>query len=373
MATTRRDYYEVLDVPRDADAKAIKDSFRRLARKYHPDRSTEPDAAERFKEIAEAYGVLSDPAKRASYDAGGFPGVAAVPPEDLWAGIDFGDLLGEAAPGFGAGLFERFFGRRARAGPPRGADIETEVTVPLARIATGGEESITISRPGPCAACSGSGARPGTSPRPCPTCGGTGQRVAGSERGNVIVRQVTACPDCAGRGTVIDQLCAACRGTGQAVQEEQVTVRIPPGLTDATALRIPARGMPSQAAGGEPGDAYVIVRTEQDPRFIRRGADLWHDLEVTVPDAVLGTTAAVPALDGDLHITIPAGTQPGTVLRIAGQGLPQFRETGRGGLYVNVAVRVPDPQQLSPGQRCLYEQLREQQADTGKTSQAAAT
>jgi molecular chaperone DnaJ len=360
MAATLRDYYEVLGVPRDADAKAIKNAFRGLARKYHPDRSTEPDAEERFKEIAEAYGVLSDPAKRASYDARGLPGVAGVSPDDLWAGIDFGDLLGEAAPGFGAGLFERFFGRRARPGPPRGADIETEVTIPLTRIAAGGEETVTISRPGHCAACSGSGARPGTTPRPCPACGGTGQRVAGSQRGNVIVRQVTACPACAGRGIMTGQPCPGCGGTGQAVQEEDVTVRIPPGLPDGTALRIPARGMPSPVAGGEPGDAFVIVRTGPDPRFVRRGADLWHELEVAVPDAVLGSTAAVPALDGDIRITIPPGTQPGTVLRVAGNGLPQFRGTGRGSLYVNVAVRIPDPHQLRPGQRRLYEQLREQ-------------
>ncbi|HUK67933.1 MAG TPA: DnaJ C-terminal domain-containing protein [Streptosporangiaceae bacterium] len=364
MAATRRDYYEVLGVPRDADARAIKNAFRRLARKYHPDRSTEPDAEERFKEIAEAYGVLADPAKRASYDAQGFSAVAGVPPDDLWAGIDFGDILGEA--GFGAGLFERFFGR-ARPGPPRGADIETEVAVPLTRIATGGAETVTISRPGACAACSGSGAWPGTTPRPCPACGGTGERVAGSLRGHVIVRQVTACPDCAGRGTVIDQPCTGCGGTGQAVQKEQVTVGIPPGLPDATALRIPARGMPSPVAGGEPGDAFLIVRTEPDRRFIRRGHDLWHDLEVAVPDAVLGSTAAVPTLDGEIRITIPPGTQPGTVLRVTGKGLPRFRGTGRGSLYVNVAVHVPDPRRLSPGQRRLYEQLREQPAGTDDT------
>ncbi|MGE5288619.1 MAG: DnaJ C-terminal domain-containing protein [Micromonosporaceae bacterium] len=370
MADTRRDYYEVLGVPRDADKKTIRNAFRRLARKYHPDRSTEPDAEERFKQIAEAYGVLSDPAKRASYDARGFSGVAGVSPEDLWAGIDFGDLLGETAPGFGDGLFERFFGHRAGPGPPRGADIETEVTVPLDRIATGGEETLTISRLGPCAACSGSGARPGTRPRPCPACGGTGQRVAGSQRGNVTIRRVMACPACEGRGTLIDQPCGDCRGTGQAAHEDHVTVRIPAGIPDATALRIPSRGMPSPAAGGAPGDAYVIVRTGPDPRFTRNGADLWHALEVTVPDAVLGTTAAVPTLDGDIHITIPPGTQPGTVLRVAGKGLPQFRRTGRGSLYISVAVRIPDPRRLNPGQRRLYEQLREQPADTDNTGPA---
>ncbi len=370
MAASQRDYYEVLGVPRDADAKAIKDAFRRLARKYHPDRSTEPDAEERFKQIAEAYGVLSDPAKRASYDARGFSGVAGISPDDLWAGIDFGDLLGEAAPGFGAGLFERFFGRRARAGPPRGADIETEVTVPLTRIAAGGAETVTLSRPGPCAACAGSGAHPGTTPRPCLACGGTGQRVTGRQRGNITIRQVTTCPACEGRGIVIDHPCAGCRGTGQAMHEEKIAVRIPAGLPDATALRIPGRGMPSPAAGGEPGDAFVIVRTEPDARFTRRGPDLLHDLEVTVPDAVFGTTAAVPTLDGEVQIDIPPGTQSGTVVQVTGKGLPGFRQAGRGSLYVIVAVRIPHPQQLNPAQRHLYEQLREQPADTGNTGPA---
>ena len=199
----RRDYYEVLGVPRDADERAIKDALRQLARRYHPDVSTEPDAEQRFREIAEA---------------------------------------GQAA-----------------AGPPRGQDLRADLVIPLRRGRTGGKETVTITRPGACSRCAGSGAEPGTAPRPCPDCGGTGQQTAASRRGPVVVRQVTTCPACRGRGQVIDQPCRACDGSGQVVQEDKITIRIPRGVPEGTALRLGGRGMPSPAPGGPPGDAYVIT------------------------------------------------------------------------------------------------------------------
>ncbi|MGE5132231.1 MAG: DnaJ domain-containing protein, partial [Gemmatimonadota bacterium] len=237
----RRDYYQVLGVPRDADARAIKDAFRRLARRYHPDTSTEPDAEDRFKEIAEAYGVLSDPARRRDYDATGFAGLAGASPEDLWGGIDFADVFG-AAEGFGD-LFGRLFGHAA-AGPPRGGDIQVEVTVPLRQVLKGGKRTVTIPRARPCRRCSGSGARPGTTARPCPACAGTGQRASQTSRGGVTIRQVATCPDCQGRGSVIDDPCPDCRGTGQAVEHDKVTIRIPPGTPEEAMLRLPGRGNP---------------------------------------------------------------------------------------------------------------------------------
>jgi molecular chaperone DnaJ len=361
MADTRRDYYTVLGVPRDADQKAIKAAFRRLARRYHPDRSTEPDAEERFREIAEAYRVLSDPQRRAAYDRGGLAGVTGMTPEDVWAGIDFGDLFGAGGPAFADGLFERLFGRRARPGPPRGADIETDLWIPLSRVLAGGQETVTIERPGPCPDCSGTGARPGTEPRACPACTGTGQQRLTSRRGNVVVQQVSPCPDCGGRGSVIDQPCPACQGTGQVVQQDQVTVRIPAGIPEEATLRLAGHGMPAPAAGGEPGDAYVTIRSVPGPRLSRRGADLWHEAVLPVPEAVLGTTITVPSAEGDVLVTVPAGTQPGAVLEVPGKGLPRYRAPGRGSLNVVVSVRVPTD--LSPGQRRLYEQLRDQDAD----------
>jgi molecular chaperone DnaJ len=363
-----RDYYQVLGVSRDADAATIKSAFRRLARRYHPDTSTEPEAEQRFREIAEAYGVLSDPSRRASYDATGFAGVAGASAEDLWGRIDLGDIFGAGAPGFGD-LFERLFGR-PEAGPHRGADLRIDLVIPLRQVLADGTQAVSISRPGRCPECGGSGARTGTVPRACPDCGGTGQQATAGRRGSVLVRQVITCPACRGRGQVIDEPCPPCRGTGQAVQEDKVTIRIPRGIPDGTALRLAGRGMPSPAPGGPPGDAYVIIRTLPDPLFTREGANLWHVLHITVPDAVLGTTAAVPALDGQAQLPVPPGTQSGAVLAIKGKGLPRYHGHGRGSLNVTVLVDVPE--QLTPRQRRLYEQLRAEDAETDDQSSVPA-
>jgi len=354
--TAQRDYYEVLGVPRDADDKAIKDAFRRLALRYHPDRSKEPDAQARFKEIAEAYAVLSDPGKRAEYDARGFAGVAGFSPEDLFAGIDFGDVFGPFGFGGGGDLFERLLRPRARRGPPRGEDLQVVFTIPLAEVLTGGEEAVTIPRPGPCERCGGSGARAGTRPRRCESCGGTGQQSTTSRQGNVLVQQVTTCTVCRGRGVVVEEPCPSCAGVGEVQHRDVVKVRIPPGIESGTALRIPDHGMPAPGPGGVPGDAYVVVETAPDPRFARDGADLWHTAEVDVADAVLGATTRVPTLEGDVSVTVPAGIQPGTTLRLAGKGLPAFGRDERGDLYVTVVVRLPES--VSGRERDLWERLR---------------
>lgn len=361
---TQRDYYEVLGVARTADDKAIKDAFRRLALEYHPDRSKEPDAEARFKEIAEAYAVLSDPRKRAEYDARGFAGVAGFAPEDLFAGVDFGDLFGPFGFDTGGGLFDRLFGRPGRRGPQRGRDIEVVLTLPLATLLTGGEETVSIRRPGPCATCAGSGARAGTEPRACETCSGTGQRTSSSRQGNVLVQQITSCTTCAGRGTIIDEPCGDCGGTGEVTRRDSLKVQIPAGIEEHTALRIPGRGMPASQPHGAPGDAYVVVESAADPRFVRRGADLWHAEELDVANAVLGTDRRVPTLDGDVSLTIPPGTQPGTTLRVAGKGLPRFGGSGRGDLFVTVAVRVPE--RITDAERRLWERLRTKHAGAGR-------
>jgi molecular chaperone DnaJ len=352
--TVSRDYYEVLGVSRDADTHTIKNAFRQLARRYHPDTSIEPDAEQRFKEIAEAYGVLSDPAKRASYDAQGSAGLAGASTEDLWGGIDFADIFGSGAAAFG-GLFERLFGPPA-AGPQRGEDVHLDLAISLDEILTGGKQAVAIRRRGPCPRCAGSGAEPGTTPRPCQDCGGTGQRAVVSRHGPLVVRQVAACPECEGRGWVIDQPCPACEASGRALREENVTIRIPPGIPDGATLRLAGRGMPSSLPGGSPGDAYVSIRTRADPRFTRDGADLWHDLHIQAPDAALGITAAVPLLEGQVRVLVPPGTQPGSVLRVGGRGLPRYSGHGRGSLNLTVIIDIP--RQLTGRQRQLYEQLR---------------
>jgi len=357
VATAKRDYYEVLGVPRDADEKAIKDAFRSLALKYHPDRNKEAGAEERFKEIAEAYAVLSDPAKRKNYDSRGFAGVAGFTPEDLFGGIDFGDIFGGLNFDFGGGLFESFFGRRRR-GPARGSNLEIEVVVPLERVARGGEEQVRLARLQACTACKGSGAKAGTQPRNCEACGGTGRQTRSrrEDKGSVLIQQVTTCSVCRGRGIIIDEYCPQCRGSGEVEREETLTVAIPVGVEEGMALRIPGRGMPSPDKNGPPGDLFVVVRSAPDPRFGRSGADLWREELIQVADAALGATLTVPTLEKPAKVTVPAGTQPGEVLRLRGKGLPEFGGVRRGDLYVRIIVQVPE--QLGAEERGLYEALR---------------
>ena len=355
MVTAQRDYYEVLGVTREADQKAIKEAFRQLALRYHPDRNKEPGAEERFKEIAEAYAILSDPKKRAEYDARGFAGVAGFSPEDLFGGVDFQDLFGGLGFDFGGGLFERFFGRR-RSGPPHGANVEVDLEVPLERVAIGGEEPIRYSRVISCSTCHGSGAKPGTAPRRCDTCGGTGQHVKARRDRGVHIQRITVCENCQGRGTVIDQACAVCNGRGAMEREETLTVKIPVGVEEGMALRVPAHGMLSPEDGGLPGDLFVVVHSAPDLRFERQGADLWRSEAIPVVDAVLGTRRDIPTLDGSVTVTIPPGTQPDAVLRLRGKGLPEFGGGRRGDYHLRLSVQVPE--RLTRDERDLYEHLR---------------
>lgn len=359
MAPAQRDYYEVLGVPRGADQKAVKDAFRRLALKYHPDRNKSPEAEDRFKEIAEAYAVLSDPKKRADYDARGFAGVADYSAEDLFGGIDFGDVFGDMwrdlGFGLGGGLFDRLF-RHRRAGPARGRDLELELSVTLERIDQGGEETVRFTRPATCPRCNGSGAEPDTPARPCDACAGSGQKVIRREdKGGVHFQQISVCPTCGGRGTVIDKPCRECGGRGEVQRQESLKVNIPAGAEEGLALRIPFHGLPSPDPGAQAGDLYVVVRTTADPRFRRAGADLWRGETIAVADAVLGTRLRVPTLDGGIEVTVPPGTQPDSVLRIRGKGLQAFGG-GRGDLNLRILVHIPE--EPTAKERELYEQLR---------------
>jgi molecular chaperone DnaJ len=302
--------------------------------------------------------VLSDPQKRSEYDARGFAGVAGFSPEDLFGGIDVGDLF----RGFGfdvdlgaGGLFDRLF-RPRRAGPARGRDVELVLEVPLERVLSGGEETVRFTRPGRCPICQGTGAKVGTAPRGCEACGGTGQRVMSEHRAGISVQQISPCPVCGAWGHIIDQPCPACGGQGEVRRDEELTVTIPVGVEEGMVLRIPDRGLPSEEGGGPSGNLLVVVSSRPDPRFEHRGADLWRAETVPVVDAVLGTTQQVSTLEGSATVTIPAGTQPDTVLRLRGKGLPEFGSKEREDLYVVVRVRMP--YQLSAKERKLYERLR---------------
>ena len=360
MATAQRDYYEVLGVARDADQQAIKNAFRELAMKFHPDRNKAPEAEEKFKEIAEAYAVLSDPDKRSRYDNGGFAGISDFSHEDLFGGIDLGDIFGDAGFGFdfGGNFFDRLF-RHQRSGPARGQDIEVQLVVPLERINTGGEEAVRFTRPVSCPTCSGTGARPGTEPRKCKTCDGSGRRVVTrnrkQEQGSIRFQQISVCPDCRGLGMLIDHPCPECHGQGTVEKEETLKVQIPAGVEEATSLRVKGHGMPSETAGGLPGDLYVLVTSAPDSRFERSGADLWRSVTLEVTDLVLGTRLKTPTLEGEADVTVPPGTQPDAVLRLRGKGLHKFGETGRGNLNLRIQVHIPE--HLSAEERTLYEQL----------------
>ncbi len=360
----QRDYYEVLGVSRQADQKAIKDAFRKLALKYHPDRNKAADAEAQFKQIAEAYAILSDPKKRADYDMRGHAGVAGFAPEDLFGGIDFEDLFGGFGEEFGGrGIFDRLF-RRHR-GPRPGRDLEVVLTVPLERVLSGGTETVHAGHPAVCAACNGTGGKGGTALHNCASCNGIGQHVKSQDRGNVSYQQITTCADCGGRGRVIEEICPDCAGRGETFRDETLDVKIPVGAEEGMVLRIPGHGYPNDEMGGLPGDLLVILRTARDARFTRHGADLWRAETISLPDAVLGTQLKVPTLTGKATVKVPPGMQPDAVLRLAEEGLPYYGAARRGDLFIRVEVQVPE--MLTDEEKKLYCQLRELEQNRKKT------
>lgn len=344
----------MLGIAKDADQKAVKDAFRTLAMKYHPDRNKETGAEEKFKEIAEAYAVLSDPKKRADYDARGFSGVADFSQEDLFSGINFDDIFGGLNFDFG-GPFEGFFHRK-RTAPARGANIETELFIPLSRVAAGGDETLRLRHPAACPSCHGTGAEGGSAPQPCERCKGTGRISRRQEKQSILIQQISTCPDCHGRGSININPCHACHGSGQIEADENLTVTIPQGIEEGMALRIAGRGMPSPDAGEAAGDLFVIVRSTPDERFERSGADLLRRETIELTDAVLGTSLEVPTLEGTASVSVPPGTQPGAVLRLKDKGLPEFGSRHTGDLYLRIEVHIPE--KLSSDERELYEKLR---------------
>lgn len=326
------DYYEVLGVDRDATQDEIKAAFRRMARDNHPDaRPDDPHAEERFRKVAQAYEILSDPQRRASYDRG----------ETLRTGDLFSNFAGLDE------ILQQFFGSGfgfggTRTGPERGRDVVLSVEVSLAEAAAGTSTDLTYAAAQRCDMCAGSGSEPGYEPVTCATCNGHGQVQA---RRNTLLGQmmtVTTCATCSGRGRIVEVRCHQCMGRGLVQGERTITVEIPAGVDDGTRLRLTGRG----ADGGPdapPGDVYVGVRVLPDERFERTGADLHHRLRLGMAEAALGADVEIPTVDGDpLEIDIPPSTQPGTVFRIPRRGMPRLRRRGRGDLLVAVEVTVPD-------------------------------
>jgi molecular chaperone DnaJ len=353
------DYYEILGVPRGASETDIKNAYRRLARKHHPDVAADKAAAEaRFKEINEAYSVLSDPEKRKMYDRYGHTGNGAGAPGGF---TDFG--FGE---GFGD-IFDMFFGtarggtqQQRRSGPARGQDLRCDVEITLEEAFSGTTRDITYHHLAQCTVCKGSGAQPGTVVAACDRCGGTGiQRTVRQTPLGQFVTQVT-CSKCHGEGTMTPTPCEACRGAGRVQTERTMTVKIPPGVDDGSRIRLSNAGE-AGARGGPAGDLYVYITVRRHPLFRREGQDIFLDLRVSFVDAALGKTVTVPSLEGDIPLELAPGTQNGATYRLQGRGMPSVRGGPRGDQIVTVQVAVPT--KLTKRQRELLEEFAREGGD----------
>ena len=349
---TNRDYYEILGVPRDASAEDIKSAFRKLARQYHPDVSKEADAEEKFKEINEAYGVLSDPEKRRRYDQYGRAGLGDINGMPDYATMDFSDIFEELLGGFGFGFGGG--GSRSRR-PRRGRDLQVQVALTFEESVFGVEKTVEVTRNEVCGTCRGSGAAPGTSPQRCQTCGGRGEvrQVRQTIFGSMM--QSGPCPACNGRGEVIASLCPTCRGQGLERKTVRKVVSIPAGVDTGTQIRLAGEGEPG-TLGGPQGNLYLLISAQRHKFFKRRENDILLNLDINVAQAVLGAWIEVPTVEGKpekLHI--PAGTQPGRIFPIRGRGVPYLRKSGRGDQLVIINVEIPS--RLTKEQRDLFENL----------------
>jgi molecular chaperone DnaJ len=331
------DAYELLGVPRDADDAQIKKAFRRLARELHPDVNTEPDAEERFKEVAEAYEILSDRERRATYDRYGYDGLrgGGYQPTDFGAFGGLGDILDAFFGGAGGGIFGG-----GRAGPAQGGDIASQVEITLEDVLRGAQAEVPYEAVERCSVCHGNGAEPGTPIRTCERCGGQGrlQGVTRTPFGQVV--RTVECDVCHGDGKVPEQPCQNCDGRGRTLEQQTLSIDIPAGIDDGQRIRLTGRGHAGDP-GAPSGDLYVVVRVRPDPRFVRDGGDLVTVLDVPAPLAALGHTFEVETLDGPAELEVPAGTQPGEVLQVRGAGLPTLRRQRPGDLRVVVDVVVP--------------------------------
>jgi molecular chaperone DnaJ len=358
----KRDYYEVLGVSKNASKDEIKDAYRKLAMQYHPDRNKAPDAEEKFKEISEAYAVLSDDEKRQQYDVLGHAGFdQRYSTEDIFRGADFESIFRDIGFGFGD-LFRTFFGGGFGVGGfreriNRGQDLVYDLEITLEEAAKGTEKEIKVPRTEKCEVCGGSGASPGTSPRTCPKCNGAGKVQHMRKSSFAMYVQVTPCSTCRGKGKIIDSPCNNCHGTGLVKKRRKISVKIPVGIDEGYQLRLRGEGEMAPN-GGEAGDLYVLVHIAQHELFMREGDDLWHVLIIGYPQAALGAEVSVPTLDGSTTVKIRPGTQAGETIRLKGKGMPRFRGYGKGALLVRVGISVPE--KLTPKQRDLLEQLAEE-------------
>jgi len=344
--SNNRDYYKILGVPRNASDEEIKRAFRKLAFKYHPDHNREPDAEDKFKEINEAYEVLSSAEKRASYDR--FGRVATS------------DLFGFEDIGFGGlgDIFDAFFGatttRAQRRSPQKGADLRANLTLSFEEAIFGASKELETWRIENCSICHGVGSQPGTNPQKCPNCNGNGEvrRVQQSLFGRFV--HTATCPHCKGEGTVISNPCRQCKGSGKERVKRKLTVTVPAGIDESYQMRLSHEGNAGQY-GGSPGDVYINFSVKPHKFFVRKDYDIFYELAINFAQAALGENVEVPALDGKVTVKIPSGTQTGKTFRIKGKGVPHLHGRGKGDQLV--VVRVVTPQSMDDDQRQLFEKL----------------
>jgi molecular chaperone DnaJ len=345
----KRDYYEVLGVGKSASTDEIKSAFRDLARKYHPDVNKEPDAEERFKEINEAFMVLSDQEKRSVYDRFGHEGLRSAGGMPDWNSIDPFEIFEQFFGGFGG-----FSTRQRRNSPRRGEDLYYSLTLDFDETATGIDRELEITRDEVCERCGSSGAEPGTSPATCSTCNGRGEvrQVRQTFLGSMV--QVTTCPECRGAGKVITKKCTQCGGGGYERKTLKKTIPVPAGVDNGTQIRLAGEGQPG-TNGGPRGNLYIEIIVKPHKFFKRRKDDVLLDLNINVAQATLGAEISVPTLRGEEKLTIPASTQPGKVFKLRNKGIPHLRGSGKGDQLIIINVDIPS--RLSAEQRQLFEQL----------------
>jgi molecular chaperone DnaJ len=365
-----RDYYEMLGVARDADKEELKQAFRRLARKYHPDVNKEPGAEDRFKEINQAYEVLSEPETRARYDRFGEAGVSGAAGaggfSDMGDMGGFADIFESIFSGFaGGGGGVGAQGQRRRSGPARGEDLRYDLKLDFREAIFGGEKEIRISHLESCEVCNGSGAKPGTRPRTCSTCSGSGQvrRVTRTPFGSFT--QVSTCPTCNGTGSVVEDKCDACDGKGANQVTKKLKINIPAGVDSGTRLRISQEGDAGQR-GGPPGDLYVYLFVNEDNEFHRDGINILSGITISYLQAILGSRIEVDTVDGAVEMIIPPGTQPGTVMKLENRGVPRLgNPVSRGDHLITLSIDIPT--KITPEERELLEKLAKIKGDrTGK-------
>lgn len=344
----KRDYYEVLGINRGASHEEVRRAFRGLAKEYHPDVNKSPDAEAKFKEINEAYAVLSDAERRAAYDRYGHAGLEGMP-IDFNFDFPFSDLFSEF---FGFGMGNR---RQART-PRRGADLRYDVTLEFEEAVFGLDKEIEFQRLEICSVCNGSGAEPGTSPIRCSTCNGSGEVRQARQTFLGSLVNVSTCPTCGGRGETISTPCQNCNGRGQERIKVEKVIPIPAGVDEGTQIRLAGEGEPG-ANNGPTGDLYIVIHVKPHRYFRRRNNDILLDLAINVAQATLGAEVTIPTVDGEEKIKIQPGSQPGKMIRMKGKGVPHLRRNGRGDQLVILSVEIP--RSLSSEQREIFEKLAE--------------